>query len=88
MKWNKRTITKTFKKVDKMNEMDKKVIRNLQERVEKLEKEIRNSKRKELDWALNQFRYIEKTSDQSKALMIIEKELGFKKTSLRPKPVK
>lgn len=71
----------------RMNEMDKKVIRNLQKRVDELEKEICNSKRKELDWALNQFRYMEKTSDQSKALAIIEKELGFKKTNLRPKSV-
>ena len=64
-----------------------KMILNLEHRVTKLEKEISNSKREELDWALNQFRYMKKTSDQSKALMIIEKELGFKKTSLRPKSV-
>ena len=52
---------------------------DLSKRVTKLENEINNAKREELDWALNQFRYIEKTSDQSKALMIIEKGLGFKK---------
>lgn len=52
-----------------------KMILNLEHRVTKLEKEISNSKREELDWALNQFRYSKKTSDQSKALMIIEKEL-------------
>lgn len=63
------------------------MILDLSKRVTKLEEEIYNSKRKELDWALNQFRYTEKTSDQSKALAIIEKELGFKKTSLRPKSV-
>ena len=64
-----------------------KMILDLSKRVDKLEKEISNSKREELDWALNQFRYTEKTSDQSKALTIIEKELGFKKTSIRPKSV-
>ena len=63
------------------------LILDLRKRVDKLEKEVYNSKREELDWALNQFRYTEKTSDQSKALAIIEKELGFKKTSLRPKSV-
>ena len=48
---------------------------DLSKRVSKLEKEICNSKREELDWALNQFRYMRKTSDQRKALMIIEREL-------------
>lgn len=48
---------------------------DLSKRVSKLEKEICNSKREELDWALNQFRYMGKTSDQRKALMIIEREL-------------
>ena len=48
---------------------------DLSKRVSKLEKEICNSKREELDWALNQFRYRGKTSDQRKALMIIEREL-------------
>ena len=55
---------------------------DLSKRVSKLEKEICNSKREELDWALNQFRYMRKTSDQRKALMIIEKEFGFKKTTI------
>ena len=54
-----------------------KMILDLSKRVDKLEKEINNSKREKLDWALNQFRYSKLTSDQSKALMIIEKELGF-----------
>ena len=70
------------------DDVEMKMILNLSKRVTKLEKEVYNSKREELDWALNQFRYTEKTSDQSKALAIIEKELGFKKTNLRPKPVK
>ena len=58
------------------------MILDLSKRVDKLEKEISNSKREELDWALNQFRYMGKTSDQRKALMIIEKEFGFKKTTI------
>ena len=71
-----------------MNGDDKmKMILDLSKRVDKLEKEICNSKRKELDWALDQFRYIKKTSDQRKALTIIEKELGFKKSSLTSKSV-
>jgi len=67
------------------DEVKMEMILDLLKRVDKLEKEIYNSKIEELDWALNQFRYTGKTSDQRKAFMIIEKELGFKKTSLRPK---
>ena len=52
-----------------------KMILDLSKRVDKIEKEINNSKREELDLALNQFRYMRKTSDQREALMIIEKEL-------------
>ena len=59
--------------------VEMKIILDLAKRVDKLEKEVYSAKREELDWALNQFRYIEKTSDQSKAFAIIEKELGFKK---------
>lgn len=57
-----------------MNEMDRQAIRNLQERVGKLERELNQSK-KELEWALNQFRYMEKTPNLSKAFEIIEREL-------------
>lgn len=69
------------------DDVEMKMILDLSKRLTKLEEEVYNSKREELDWALNQFRYTKKTSDQSKAFMIIEKELGFKKTSLRPKSV-
>ena len=69
------------------DDVEMKMILDLSKRLTKLEKEVYNAKREELDWALNQFRYTEKTSDQSKALAIIEKELGFKKTRLRPKSV-
>ena len=64
------------------DDVEMKMILDLSKRVTKLEKEISNSKREELDWALNQFRYMRKTSDQRKALMIIEKEFGFKKTTI------
>lgn len=58
-----------------MNEMDRQAIRNLQERVGKLERELNQSKQKELEWALNQFRYMEKTPNLRKAFEIIEREL-------------
>lgn len=57
------------------NDVKMKMILDLSKRVDKIEKEINNSKREELDLALNQFRYMKKTSDQREALMIIEKEL-------------
>ncbi len=59
----------------------------LTHRVEKLEQKQKEKEDKELNWALNQFRYKEKTPDESKALVIIEKMLGIKKTSLRAKSV-
>jgi hypothetical protein len=55
-------------------------------RVEKLEQKQKKIADNELDWALNQFRYKDKTSDESKALGIIEKRLGTKKT-IRAKSV-
>ena len=57
------------------NDVKMKMILDLSKRVDKIEKEINNSKREELDLALNQFRYMKKTSDQRKALMVIENEL-------------
>lgn len=59
----------------------------LKNRVDKLEQKQKEIEDKELNWALNQFRYKDKTSDESKALLIIEKRLGTKKTSLRAKSV-
>ena len=58
----------------------------LKKRVDKLEQKQKEYEDKELDWALNQFRYKNKTSDESKALAIIEKRLGTKKT-IRAKSV-
>jgi hypothetical protein len=54
------------------------LILDLEHRVTKLEKEIDNSKQEELEWALNQFRYSKKTSDQSKAFLIIDEALKKK----------
>ena len=59
----------------------------LKNRVDKLEQKQKEYEDKELDWALNQFRYKDKTSDESKALAIIEKRLGTKKRTLRAKSV-
>lgn len=57
-------------------------------RVKKLEQKQKEIDDKELDWALSQLRYMEKTSDESKAFAIIEKRLGIKKTMLRAKSVR
>ena len=51
----------------------------LKNRVDKLEQKQKEKEDEELDWALNQFRYKNKTSDESKALAIIEKRLGTKR---------
>lgn len=59
----------------------------LQKRVYKLEQKQKEYEDKELNWALNQFRYKNLTSDESKALTIIEKRLGTKKASIRAKGV-
>lgn len=59
----------------------------LKNRVDKLEQKQKEIEDEELDWALNQFRYKEKTSDEREALLIIEKRLGNKKTSLRAKSI-
>ena len=66
------------------------IIKNLfelEERVEKLEKNQVKKEDDELEWALNQFRYKKKTSDESEAFAIIEKKLGKRKTMLRAKSV-
>lgn len=58
-------------------------LRKLDERIKKLEKKAQEKEDEELDWALNQFRYKEKTKDERKALNIIERRLGLRKTPLR-----
>ena len=54
---------------------DLQMILDLQKRVSKLEEEIKNSKKEKIEWALSQFRYIEKTPNQSEAFAIIEEAL-------------
>lgn len=61
---------------------------DLEKRVTKLEQKQKEIDDKELEWALSQLRYIEKTADESKAFAIIEKALGKKKTKLRAKTVR
>lgn len=50
----------------------------LQNRVEKLEQKLMETRKKELEWAVAQFRYEEHTNEQIKALEIIEQELGLR----------
>lgn len=59
----------------------------LKNRVEKLEQKEQQKEDEEVEWALNQFRYKSMTSDERKALAIIEKRLGAKKSMLRAKGV-
>lgn len=51
----------------------------LQHRVEKLEQKQKKYEDEELRWALAQFDYKSKTSDESKAWAIICKRLGLKR---------
>ena len=62
-------------------------IKELENRIEKLERIENKRKKEELSWAVNQFKYMEKTSEQSKTLSIIERELGLRKTPLRCKNI-
>ena len=51
---------------------------SLKNRVEKLEQKEQQKADEELDWALNQFRYMNKTSDESKALSYAESNAEVK----------
>ena len=51
------------------------MILDLQKRVSKIEEELKNSKKDRIEWALSQFRYMEKTPNQSEAFAIIEEAL-------------
>ena len=68
---------------DDVNIYTNSTLRKLDERIKKLEKKAQEKEDEELDWALNQFRYKEKTKDERKALNIIERRLGLRKTPLR-----
>lgn len=68
---------------DDVNIYTNSTLRKLDERIKKLEKKAQEKEDEELDWALNQFRYKKKTKDERKALDIIERRLGLRKTPLR-----
>ena len=68
---------------DDVNIYTNSTLRKLDERIKKLEKKTQEKEDEELDWALNQFRYKEKTKDERIALNIIERRLGLRKTPLR-----
>ena len=61
--------------------------KELEKRVEILENELHKKEDDELTWALSQFRYKIKDNDEMKALAIIEKALGKRKSMLRAKIV-
>ena len=60
-----------------MNNTQMTMLLNLEHRVTKLEKIVKEEKNNELAWALSQFQYIAKDYTQRKALTIIAKELGL-----------
>lgn len=68
---------------DDVNIYTNSTLRKLDERIKKLEKKTQEKEDEELNWALNQFRYKEKTKDERKALNIIERRLDLRKTPLR-----
>ena len=58
-----------------LRELDER-IRRLDERIRRLEQIEQKRKRDDAAWALNQFRYKEKTEDEQKAFCIIESILS------------
>lgn len=57
-----------------MTEKDK--IKELEARITRLEQKEQNKEKDNVIWALNQFRYKEKTEDERKAFCIIESVLN------------
>ena len=74
-----------------INELKREVQTLLDEELDNISK-LENKQKKyantELQWAMEQISKQCKTDTDLKALNIIQKELGLRKTSLRPKPVK
>lgn len=66
---------------DDVNIYTNSTLRKLDERITKLEQREQNKEKDKISWALNQFRYKEKTEDEQKAFLILERV--FKKTPLR-----
>lgn len=65
---------------NQLNEQHSK-INELEERIARLEQKEQNKEKNKLMWALNQFRYKEKTEEEQEAFLILER--AFKKTPLR-----
>ena len=61
---------------DNVNIYTNNTLRKLDERVTRLERIEQNKEKNDIIWALNQFRYKEKTEDERKAFSIIESILN------------
>ena len=61
---------------DNVNIYTNSTLRKLDERVTRLERIERNKEKDNIIWALNQFRYKEKTEEEQKAFSIIESILN------------
>lgn len=61
---------------DDVNIYTNSTLRKLDERIKKLEQIEQKRKKDNIEWALNQFRYKEKTEDEQKAFCIIESILS------------
>ena len=57
---------------DDVNIYTNSTLRKLDERIKRLEQIEQKRKKDDIEWALNQFRYKEKTEDEQKAFCIIE----------------
>ena len=66
---------------DDVNIYTNSTLRKLDERVTKLERIEQKREKDDVIWALNQFRYKEKTEEEQEAFFILER--AFKKTPLR-----
>ena len=66
---------------DNANIYTNNTLRKLDERITKLERIEQKREKDNVIWALNQFRYKEKTEKEQKAFLILER--AFKKTPLR-----
>lgn len=66
---------------DNVNIYTNSTLRKLDERITKLERIEQKREKDNVIWALNQFRYKEKTEKEQKAFLILER--AFKKTPLR-----
>lgn len=66
---------------DDVNIYTNSTLKKLDERITKLEEIVQNKEKDKIRWALNQFKYKEKTEEEQEAFLILER--AFKKTPLR-----